>query len=46
VCRQNVGVTQVGEHVWLVTFMPLGYFDDKTCRLEPIDNPSAKVSPM
>jgi putative transposase len=33
---QNVGVTQVGEHVWLVTFMhyDLGYFDDETCRLE------------
>ena len=34
---QNVGVTQVGEHIWLVTFMhyDLGYFDDETCRLEP-----------
>jgi len=38
---QNVGVTQVGERVWLVTFMryDLGYFDDETCRLEPIANP-------
>src|SRR3982074_540883 len=38
---QNVGVTQVGERIWLVTFMQydLGYFDDETCRLEPIDNP-------
>ena len=38
---QNVGGTQVGERVWLVTFMryDLGYFDDETCRLEPIDNP-------
>jgi len=38
---QNVGVTQVGERVWLVTFMryDLGYFDDETCRLEPIKNP-------
>jgi putative transposase len=46
---QNVGVTQVGEHVWLVTFMryDLGYFDDETCRLEPIENPFApKVLPM
>ena len=46
---QNVGVTQVGEHVWLVTFMryDLGYFDDETCRLEPIDNPfTPKVLPM
>jgi putative transposase len=41
---QNVGVTQVGERVWLVTFMryDLGYFDDETCRLEPIDNPFAR----
>ena len=38
---QKVGVTQVGERIWLVTFMTydLGYFDDETCRLEPIDNP-------
>src|SRR5438067_2125761 len=46
---QNVGVTQVGERIWLVTFMhyDLGYFDDETCRLEPIDNPFAsKVLPM
>ncbi len=46
---QNVGVTQVAEHVWLVTFMryDLGYFDDETCRLEPIDNPfTPKVLPM
>jgi putative transposase len=34
-------VTQVGERIWLVTFMhyDLGYFDDETCRLEPIENP-------
>jgi hypothetical protein len=46
---QNVGVTQVGERIWLVTFMQydLGYFDDETCRLEPIDNPfGPKVLPM
>ena len=46
---QNVGVTQVGERIWLVTFMTydLGYFDDETCRLEPIDNPfGPKVLPM
>jgi hypothetical protein len=38
---QRVGVTQVGERIWLVTFMQydLGYFDDETCRLEPIENP-------
>jgi putative transposase len=38
---QNVGVKQVGDRVWLVSLMDydLGYFDDETCRLEPIDNP-------
>src|SRR5213595_305817 len=38
---QNVGVTQVRDHIWLVTFMhyDLGYFDDENCRLEPIENP-------
>jgi len=38
---QNLGVTQVGGRVWLVTFKryDLGYFDDDTCRLEPIENP-------
>ena len=32
---QSVGVTQVGERIWLVTFMhyDLGYFDDETCQL-------------
>jgi putative transposase len=46
---QNVGVTQVSERIWLVTFMQydLGYFDDETCRLEPIENPfGPKVLPM
>jgi putative transposase len=46
---QNVGVTQVGERIWLVTFMhyDLGYFDDETCRLEPIENPfGPKVLPL
>jgi putative transposase len=46
---QNVGVTQVAERIWLVTFMhyDLGYFDSDTCRLEPIDNPfGPKVLPM
>jgi putative transposase len=46
---ENVGVTQVGERNWLVTFMrsDLGYFGDETCRLEPIDNPfEPKVLPM
>jgi putative transposase len=46
---QTVGVTQVGERIWLVSFMhyDLGYFDDETARLEPIDNPfEPKVLPM
>ena len=46
---QNVGVTQVGERIRLVTFMQydLGYFDDETCRLEPIENPfGPKVLPV
>jgi putative transposase len=30
---QRVGVKQVDDHLWLVTFMDydLGYFDDETC---------------
>jgi putative transposase len=46
---QQVGVRQVDEHVWLVSFMhyDLGYFDDETCRLEPIENPfGPTVLPM
>jgi proline-specific peptidase len=46
---QSVGVTQVGERIGRVTFMhyDLGYFDNETCRLEPIDNPfGPKVLPM
>jgi putative transposase len=42
-------VKQVSERVWLVSFMyyDLGYFDDETCRLEPIENQSAaKVLPL
>jgi putative transposase len=37
----SVGVTQVGERIWLVIFThyDVGYFDNETCRLEPIDNP-------
>lgn len=38
---QKVGVTQTDDKIWLVTFMhyDLGYFDETTCRLEPINNP-------
>src|SRR5262245_61930365 len=46
---QNVGIKQVSDRIWLATFMDydLGYFDDVTCRLEPIANPfGPKVLPM
>ena len=35
--------------IWLASFMAydLGYFDDETCRLEPLQNPfGPKVLPM
>jgi putative transposase len=43
------GIEQVSDRIWLVTFMDydLGYFDDETCRLEPLENPfGPKVLPM
>lgn len=46
---QNVGVRQVADKIWLVSFMDydLGFFDHETCRLEPVANPfEAKVLPM
>ena len=46
---QNVGVRQVSDQVWLVSFMhyDLGFFDDETSRLEPAPNPfEAKVLPL
>ena len=46
---QTVGVTQTDDHIWLVTFMDydLGYFDDETCRLEPIADPfGPRLLPM
>jgi putative transposase len=45
----DVGVKQVNDKIWLVSFMQydLGFFDDETCRLEPVENPfAAKVLPM
>jgi putative transposase len=45
----NVGVKQVDERIWLVSFMhhDLHFFDYETCRLEPAENPfQAKVLPM
>jgi putative transposase len=46
---QSVGVKQTDDRIWLVSFMEydLGYFDDETCRLEPLANPfGPKVLPM
>ena len=46
---QSLGIKQVNEQIWLVTFMDydLGYFDHESCRLEPLENPfGAKVLPM
>ncbi len=46
---QKVGVKQVCDNIWFVSFMhyDLGYFDHETCRLEPIDNTfGPKVLPM
>jgi putative transposase len=46
---QKVGIKQVSEEIWLVTFMDydLGYFDHETCRLEPIENPfGPKISAL
>ena len=46
---QNVGVKQISDRIWLVSFMDydLGFFDDETCRLESAGNPfEPKVLPM
>jgi putative transposase len=46
---QNVGIKQVEDKIWLVSFMEydLGFFDDETCRLGSTENPfGAKVLPM
>jgi hypothetical protein len=43
------GYQTTDERIWLVSFMDydLGYFDDETCRLEPLANPfGPKVLPM
>jgi hypothetical protein len=36
---QNVGLREISPGRWLVTFMnlDLGYVDEKTCQLQPID---------
>ncbi len=46
---RGVGISQIDDHLWLASFMhyDLGYFDDETCRLEPIANPfGPKALPM
>lgn len=46
---QNVGVRQLSDKIWLVSFMhyDLGFFDDETSRIEPVANPfEARVLPM
>jgi putative transposase len=46
---QNVGIKEVSDRIWLVSFMhyDLGFFDHEACRLEPIENPfEPKVLPM
>ena len=46
---QNVGIKEVDDAIWLVTFMKydLGYFDEQTCRFDPLDNPfGSKLLPM
>ncbi|PIT99452.1 MAG: integrase [Bdellovibrionales bacterium CG10_big_fil_rev_8_21_14_0_10_45_34] len=46
---QKLGLKEVGDGTWLVTFMDydLGYFDTDSCRFEPLANPfGPKVLPM
>jgi putative transposase len=46
---QNVGIKQVADQIWLVSFMhyDLGFFDPETTRLGIAENPfGAKVLPM
>ncbi len=43
--QRNPEMVTVDDHVWLVSVMhyDLGYFDDETGRLRPIDNPFAQT---
>jgi putative transposase len=46
---QAVGIKEVHDDIWLVSFMDydLGYFDLETRVLEPLDNPlGPRLSPM
>lgn len=47
--EQAVGIKEVQDGIWLVSFMhyDLGYFDEDSRRLEPLDNPfGPKLLPM
>jgi len=47
--EQDVGIKEVNDGIWLVSFMnyDLGYFDEDSKKLEPLDNPfGSKVLPM
>jgi putative transposase len=46
---QAVGIKEVNDGIWLVTFMDydLGYFDEDSSNFEPLENPFApKLLPM
>jgi putative transposase len=45
---QNVGVREVADHVWLISFMhyDLGFFDEETSRVECALNPFSAMSTM
>ena len=46
---QNVGIKEISEKIWLVSFMQydLGFFDHESVRVECAPNPfEAKVLPM
>ena len=47
--KQNIGITEVSEKIWLVSFMQydLGFFDHESGRVECAPNPfGAKLLPM
>ena len=46
---QAIGIKEVSDMIWLVSFMDydLGYFDEDSCKFEPLDNPfGPKLLPM
>ena len=46
---QNVGIKEIDDKIWLVSFMhyDIGYFGEETCEFEPLDNPfGSKALPM